>query len=76
MLKKDFLVNLNDMPKTDDDICAEVEKYCGENNLSVDLIKRTSPVIAKIEENNYEIVKKYQNGRFLNHWVLSFKEVS
>lgn len=75
MFKKGFLIDLDDMPKTDDDICLEVAKYCGKNNLPFDFIKRTSPVIAKIEDNNYEITKKYQNGRFLNCWVLSCKQV-
>ncbi|HHD2752906.1 TPA: DUF4318 domain-containing protein [Clostridium perfringens] len=76
MFKKGFLIDLDDMPKTDDDICLEVEKYCGKNNLPFNFIKRTSPVIAKIKDNNYEITKKYQTGRFLNYWVLRCKAVN
>ncbi|EGT3616689.1 DUF4318 domain-containing protein [Clostridium perfringens] len=76
MFKKGFLIDLDDMPKTDDDICLEVAKYCGKNNLPFDFIKRTSPVIAKIKDNNYEITKKYQTGRFLNYWVLRCKAVN
>ncbi|MDZ4993514.1 DUF4318 domain-containing protein [Clostridium perfringens] len=76
MSKKGFLIDLDDMPKTDDDICLAVAKYCGKNNLTFDFIKRTSPVIAKIKDNNYEITKKYQTGRFLNYWVLRCKAVN
>ncbi|MDB2044085.1 hypothetical protein PM005_13040, partial [Clostridium perfringens] len=36
----------------------------------------TSPVVAKIKDNNYEITKKYENGRFLNRWILSCKAVN
>lgn len=75
MARKCFFIDLDDMPKTDEDICLEVERYCGKNNLPFDFIKKTSPVIAKIKDNKYEITKKYENGRFLNRWILSCKAV-
>ena len=76
MTRKCFFIDLDDMPKTDADICLEVERYCGKNTLPFDFIKKTSPVIAKIKDNNYEITKKYENGRFLNRWILSCKAVN
>ena len=76
MARKCFFIDLDDMPKTDGDICLEVERDCGKNNLPFDFIKKTSPVIAKIKDNNYEITKKYENGRFLNRWILSCKAVN
>ena len=68
MARKCFFIDLDDMPKTDEDICLEIERYCGKNNLP--------PVVAKIKDNNYEITKKYENGRFLNRWILSCKAVN
>lgn len=76
MARKCFFIDLDDMPKTDKDICLEVERYCGKNNLPFNFVKKTSPVIAKIKDNNYEITKKYENGRFLNRWILSCKAVN
>ena len=76
MFKKGFLIDLDVEPKTDEDICLEVAKYCGKDGLAFEFIKRTSPVIAKIKDNNYEITKKYENGRFLNRWILSCKAVN
>ncbi|MGG5461218.1 DUF4318 domain-containing protein [Clostridium sp. B9] len=74
MFKKGFLIELDSIPKTDDEICLEVAKYCGKNNLPFEFIKRTSPIVAMIEGDKYEITKKYQIGR-VNCWVLSCREV-
>ncbi|MCX0370209.1 DUF4318 domain-containing protein [Clostridium perfringens] len=76
MARKCFFIDLDDMPKTDEDICLGVEKYCGENNLPFVFMKKTSPVIAKIKGSNYEITKKYETGRFINRWILSCKVVN
>lgn len=75
MFKKGFLIDLDSNPKTDDDICLEIAKYCGKNNLPFEFVKRTSPVIAMIEGSKYEITKKYQKARLLNCWVLHCREV-
>ena len=75
MFKKGFLIDLDVEPKTDEDICLEVAKYCGKDGLAFEFIKRTSPVIAKIKDNKYEIQKKYQTVRLLNCWVLSCSEI-
>lgn len=74
MFKKGFLIELDSIPKTDDEICLEVAKYCGKNNLPFEFIKRTSPIVAMIEGDKYEITKKYQTCR-VNCWVLSCREV-
>ncbi|HHQ4327207.1 TPA: DUF4318 domain-containing protein [Clostridium perfringens] len=75
MARKCFFIDLDDMPKTDEDICLEVAKYCGKDGLAFEFIKRTSPVIAMIDGTKYEIQKKYQTVRLLNCWVLSCSEI-
>ena len=75
MARKCFFIDLDDMPKTDEDICLEVAKYCGKDGLAFDFIKRTSPVIAMIDGTKYEIQKRYQTVRLLNCWVLSCREI-
>ncbi|MDU1967743.1 MAG: DUF4318 domain-containing protein [Clostridium perfringens] len=75
MLKKGFLIDLDVEPKTDEDICLEVAKYCGKDGLAFEFIKRTSSVIAMIDGTKYEIQKKYQTVRLLNCWVLSCREI-
>ena len=75
MFKKGFLIDLDVEPKTDEDICLEVAKYCGKDGLAFDFIKRTSPVIAMIDGTKYEIQKRYQTVRLLNCWVLSCREI-
>lgn len=75
MFKKVFLIDLDVEPKTDEDICLEVAKYCGKDGLAFEFIKRTSPVIAMIDGTKYEIQKKYQTVRLLNCWVLSCSEI-
>ncbi|HJF36603.1 MAG TPA: DUF4318 domain-containing protein [Clostridium perfringens] len=75
MARKCFFIDLDDMPKTDEDICLEVAKYCGKDGLAFEFIKRTSPVIAMIDVTKYEIQKKYQTVRLLNCWVLSCREI-
>lgn len=75
MFKKGFLIELDDIPKNDEDICMSIAKYCGKNNLSFEFIKRTSPVIAIIDGNKYEIIKKMQRVKIANCWVLSCKEI-
>ncbi|CUO11619.1 TPA: DUF4318 domain-containing protein [Clostridium perfringens] len=75
MFKKGFLIDLDVEPKTDEDICLEVAKYCGKDGLTFEFIKRTSPVIAMIDGTKYEIQKRYQKVRLLNCWVLSCREI-
>ncbi|PWW85022.1 hypothetical protein CYK87_01930 [Clostridium perfringens] len=75
MARKCFFIDLDDMPKTDEDICLEVAKYCGKDGLAFEFIKRTSPVIAMIDGTKYEIQKRYQTVRLLNCWVLSCREI-
>ena len=75
MARKCFFIDLDDMPKTDEDICLEVAKYCGKDGLDFEFIKRTSPVIAMIDGTKYEIKKTYQTVRLLNCWVLSCREI-
>lgn len=75
MFKKGFLIELDDIPKTDDDICIEVAKYCGRNNLYFEFLKRTSPIVAIIDGTKYEITKKLQRVKIINCWVLHCKEV-
>ena len=75
MARKCFFIDLDDMPKTDEDICLEVAKYCGKDGLAFEFIKRTSPLIAMIDGTKYEIQKKYQTVRLLNCWVLSCSEI-
>nr|WP_243156569.1 DUF4318 domain-containing protein [Clostridium perfringens] len=41
MFKKGFLIDLDVEPKTDEDICLEVAKYCGKDGLAFEFIKRT-----------------------------------
>lgn len=42
-------VKLDDMLKTNDDICLYIAKYCDKNNLLFEFIKRISSIIAMIE---------------------------
>ena len=75
MARKCFFIDLDDMPKTDEDICLEFAKYCGKDGLAFEFIKRTSPVIDMIDGTKYEIQKRYQTVRLLNCWVLSCREI-
>ncbi|MDM0469151.1 DUF4318 domain-containing protein [Clostridium perfringens] len=69
MARKCFFIDLDDMPKTDEDICLEVERYCGKNNLPFDFIKKTSPVIAKIKDN---IMKLQRNMKMEGSLIVGF----
>ena len=48
-VKKNFTIEMDNIPKTVDDMCLAVAKYCAENNLSYEFTKRTEPLIAIID---------------------------
>lgn len=75
MFKKGFLIELDDIPNTDEDICREVQKYCKDNELACEIIDSTTPIVAKIGESKYEVTKKYQRVKYVNCWVLNCKEI-
>lgn len=75
MLKRGFFIELDDIPKSDEDMCISIAKYCGDNNLNFEFVKRTSPIISMIDGHKYEIIKKLLPGKFINCWVLSCKEI-
>lgn len=75
MIKKGFFIELDFVPRSDEEICLGVAKYCGKNNYSYDFLRRTSPIIAIIDGSKYEIVKKYQHVRSMNCWVLKCREI-
>ena len=63
-------IELDDIPKTNEDICLAVAKYCGENGRQYEFLKRTEPVIAIIDGTKYEIKKEFTKIFLINLWVL------
>ena len=59
MFKQKITIELDDIPKTSEDICLAVAKYCGENGMQYEFLKRTEPVIAIIDGTKYEIKKEF-----------------
>ena len=70
MFKKKITIELDDIPKTNEDICVAVAKYCVENNMQYEFLKRTEPVIAMIDGTKYEIIKTFTRRYRVNLWVL------
>jgi len=73
--KKRFLIELDDIPKTDEEICLAIAKHCGENSLPFEFLKKTAPIINTIDGGKFEITKKMQRVRVANCWVLHCKEI-
>ena len=74
-VKKRFLIELDNIPKKDEEICLAIEKHCGENSLPFEFLKRTVPIIAMIDGSKFEITKQMQRARVANCWVLHCKEI-
>ena len=74
--EKDFTIELDTIPKSSEDICLAVARYCAENNLSYEFVKRTEPVIAVIDGCKFEITKQFTKRYRVNLWVLRCKEIS
>ena len=72
---KNFTIEMDDIPKTVDDMCLAIAKYCAENDLSYEFIKRTEPLIAIIDGRQYEITKTFTRRYHVNLWVLRCKEM-
>ncbi len=70
MFKQKITIELDDIPKTSEDICLAVAKYCVENNMQYEFLKRTEPVIAIIDGTKYEIKKVFTKRYRVNLWVL------
>ena len=70
MFKQKITIELDDIPKTNEDICLAVAKYCGENGRQYEFLKRTEPVIAVIDGTKYEIKKEFTKIYRINLWVL------
>ena len=62
LFKKKITIELDDIPKASEDICLAVAKYCGENGMQYEFLKRTEPVIAIIDGTKYEIKKTFTSG--------------
>ena len=70
IFKKKLTIELDDIPKTNEDICFAVAKYCVEHNMQYEFIKRTEPVIAILDGTKYEITKRFVKHYQVNLWVL------
>ena len=70
MFKQKITIELDDIPKTNEDICLAVAKYCGENGRQYEFLKRTEPVIAIIDGTKYEIKKEFTKICRINLWIL------
>ena len=70
MFKQKFIIELDDVPKTSEDVCLAVAKYCGENGRQYEFLKRTEPVIAIIDGTKYEIKKEFTKICRINLWIL------
>ena len=70
IFKQKITIELDDIPKTNEDICLAVAKYCVENNMQYEFLKRTDPVIAMIDGTKYEIKKVFTKRYRVNLWVL------
>ena len=75
LFKRSFIIELDEIPKSSDDVCFAVAKYCAENQLSYEFLKRTEPVIAIIDGVKYEIERKYIRRYVINCWVLRCREI-
>ena len=73
--KKSFNIIPDKVPETNEELCLEVAKYCAENHLTFDFIRRTHPLIAEIDGTKYEITKKFTKIHRINVWVLQCKEI-
>lgn len=70
LFKQKFTIELDDIPKTSEDICFAVAKYCAEHNMQYEFLKRTEPVIAIIDGTKYQIKKTFAKRYRINLWVL------
>ena len=75
IFKKKITIELDDIPKTNEDICFAVAKYCAEFNLPYEFISRGYPVVASIGGCKYQITKQFTNRYHVNLWVLRCKEI-
>ena len=65
-----FRGSLDDIPKTNEDICLSVAKYCAENHMQYTFLSRTEPIIAMLDGTKYEIKKVFTKRYRVNLWVL------
>lgn len=70
MFKQTITIELDDIPKTNEDICLAVAKYCAENNMQYEFLSRTEPIIAMLNGTKYEIKKVFTKIYRVNLWVL------
>lgn len=75
LFRRNFRIELETIPETSEEICLEIAKYCAENNLTLEFIKRSYPVIATIDGRKYEIRKQFTKISRINLWVLQCKEI-
>lgn len=73
--KKNITIELDNVPKTGEDMCMEVAKYCAENNLSYEFIKRTEPLIAVIDGCKYVITRQIICRYRFHIWALRCEEM-
>lgn len=70
IFKQTITIECDDIPKTSEDICLEVAKYCVEHNMQYEFLSRTEPIIAMLDGTKYEITKKFVKHYHVNLWVL------
>lgn len=70
IFKQTFIIDCDEIPKTREDICLEVAKYCAKNNMQYEFLSRTEPIIAMLDGTKYEIKKKFTKTYRVKLWVL------
>ena len=70
MFKRKITIELDNIPKTNEDICLAVAKYCVENNIQYEFLSRTEPIVAVLDGTKYEITKNFVKHYNVNLWVL------
>ncbi|MBO5160455.1 MAG: DUF4318 domain-containing protein [Lachnospiraceae bacterium] len=75
MFKRKFIIELDTIPETNEDICLAVAEYCATYNLPFEFIKRTHPLITIIDGRKYKITKCFTKVHRINLWVLRCEEI-
>ena len=70
IFKQKITIECNEVPKTSEDICLEVAKYCVEHNMQYEFLSKTAPIVAILDGTKYEITKRFVKRYYVNLWVL------
>ena len=73
--RNQLTIELDTIPKTNEDICFGIAKYCAEFHLPYEFISTGYPVEATINGRKYQITKQFVKRYRVNLWVLRCRQI-